>query len=208
LPHSFNCDRVHLGWGVIIAIAFAFPCDAQLTRQNISTILGFENGTPGAFPAGGWTSNDAREAVIDAAVAHGGKYSVRIERGASSNSTNTFLLAAIPVDFAGQTIELRGFAKTENVTDRVVLAVVERATENGANLELGSTLSSGVVRGTTDWKEYSTSVPAVPSARVLQVFTSLDPARRGLTIFNCWWTVNRSPKHRAAYLAGFRLHSH
>ena len=54
------------------------PCG----RQNITAILGFENGTPGASPAG-WTGNTG-DAFIDDQVVHGGKNSVRMQRTAGS----------------------------------------------------------------------------------------------------------------------------
>jgi len=78
-------------------------------------------GTPGAFPGGGWWVSANRDAVIDDAVVHGGKYSARIERGPSSSGTYSDIQAQIPVDFAGASIELRGFVKTESVTNTVLL---------------------------------------------------------------------------------------
>src|SRR4051794_18706000 len=106
--------RMALGWPVLLSLAFALPCSAQsLTRQNISTILDSENGTAGAFPSG-WTSNNPADAVTDDAVVHSGRFSTRITRGPSSNGTYSDLQFAIPVDFTGRTIELRGFVRTSN----------------------------------------------------------------------------------------------
>ncbi|MFN7922994.1 MAG: hypothetical protein U0Q16_23020 [Bryobacteraceae bacterium] len=160
-------------------MAFALPCAAQLNRQNISTILGFENGTPGAFPAG-WSASSARDAVIDESVAHGGRYSARLDRGPSSGGAYSDLQFTIPVDFAGQTIELRGFLKTESVVGRAQLVVAERAVQSGPNIELAS---SQAINGTTDWREYRVSLPATPSAKFLTVQLFM-PATTGRAWFD------------------------
>lgn len=150
----------------LISLACALSCAAQsLTRQNVSTILGFENGTPGAFPSG-WTTSNTRDAMIDNSVVHGGAYSARIERGPTSSGTYSDLQFTIPVDFAGQTIELRGFVKTENIVGQISLVLAERAAQGGTNIELTSV---GGVRGTTDWKEYRVGLPAVAAAKFLTV---------------------------------------
>jgi hypothetical protein len=132
----------------------------QSTRQNIMEILGFENGTPGEFPAG-WRSNNPFDASVDKDVVHGGKYSARFERKSSSIGAFTDLFITIPVDFEGQAIELRVFAKTENVAGQVIMILTESS--GSASLEYNSwPLQNG---GTTDWKEYRLSVPAIAAAK-------------------------------------------
>ena len=104
---------------VALCLALAPLCGAQtLTRQNIASILGFENNTrAGVFPAG-WGGNGG---VTDSQVVHSGKYAARIDRNASSAGTFTTLTAAIPLDFAGKTIEWRGYIKWQNVNGSVAL---------------------------------------------------------------------------------------
>jgi len=108
----------------------------QSTRQNIIEILGFEDGTPGEFPAG-WRSNNPFDATVDKDVVHGGKYSARFERKSSSIGVFTDLFVTIPVDFEGQAIELRVFAKTENVAGQVIMSLRE-SSGSGPSLELNS----------------------------------------------------------------------
>src|SRR3989442_1741245 len=109
---GLNCVTI-LGmyryWRLFLCLAVALPGGAQtLTRQNVASILSFENGQPGAFPAG-WAGGPTDTIFIDDQVVHSGKYAARIERGASSSGTFSTLTAAIPLDFAGKTIEWRGF---------------------------------------------------------------------------------------------------
>jgi C-terminal processing protease CtpA/Prc len=144
-------------WTLLLGLAFGLPADAQtLTRQNVASILGFENNTQAGKPPAGWFSNPDGIAV-DAAVVHSGKYSTRLERTASSAATFSLISFSIPVDFRGEEIEWRGFLKLEDVSNYVALWVREDST-SGANVAFGSTQSQGV-HGTAGWKEYSITIP-------------------------------------------------
>ena len=148
-------------WRLFLFVALALPCGAQtLTRQNLAAILGFENGRPGAFPAGWGGSPGA--VFVDDQVFHSGKYSARIDRSATSSGTFSTVTASIPLDFVGQAIVWRGWVKTENVSDSVAIWLREDA---GSTPSVAFATSQGLgVNGTTDWKQYSISVPVVSRA--------------------------------------------
>ena len=149
-------------WNFVLCVSLAMPAGAQtITRQNLAQILGFENGVAGAFPAG-WSGSAG--IFIDNQVAHSGRNSARIDRTSSSPSTFSTLTVAIPLDFAGKTIEWRGFVKTENVSDAVAIWL----REDGDAPSLGFATSQGLgVKGTTDWKEYSITLPVINEAKQL-----------------------------------------
>ena len=155
---------MHLRWHLILCLALALPAGAQTrTRQNLAEILGFENGQPGAFPAG-WGGSPANTIFTDDQVVHSGKYSARIERDPSSSGSFSTLTASIPLDFAGKTIEWRGFVKTENVSNAVAIWL----REDGDTPSLAFATSQGLqVNGTTDWTEYSVTLPVVNEAKQL-----------------------------------------
>src|SRR5215813_10628186 len=90
---------------IALWLALSPLCSAQtLTRQNLASILGFENNTrAGVFPVG-WTGTGG---LTDDQVMHSGKYSARIDRNTSSAGTFSTLTGTIPLDFAGKTIEWR-----------------------------------------------------------------------------------------------------
>ena len=140
------------------------PAGAQtLTRQNLAQILGFENGQPGTFPAR-WGGNTGDTIFTDDKVFHSGKYAARIDRTASSLGTFSTLTASIPLDFAGKTIEWRGFVKTENASDAAAIWF----REDGDKPSLAFATTQGLrVNGTTDWKEYSITLSVVPEAKQL-----------------------------------------
>lgn len=150
-------------WSLLLWLAFTSTGFAQtITRHNLANILGFENGSPGAFPAGWIPVPDA--IFIDDQVVHSGKYSARIERYTSSSRTFSILTATIPLDFAGKTIEWRGFIKTQNVDGFVALWLRE---DGDAGMVDFATLQGLNLHGTMDWKEYSVSVSAKPEGKQL-----------------------------------------
>jgi hypothetical protein len=151
-------------WHLFLCLAFALPGVAQTrTRQNLAEILGFENGTPGTFPAG-WSGGPTDTIFTDDQVFHSGKYSCRIERNASSSSTFSTVTTGIPLDFAGKTIEWRGFIKTENVSDAVALWI----REDGDTPSLAfNTLQGLKINGTRDWMEYSLTIPVLDQGKQL-----------------------------------------
>jgi C-terminal processing protease CtpA/Prc len=145
-------------WWPVLWLTVMLPGSSQtLTRQNLASILGFENNTQaGVFPVG-WVGGPADTIFTDDHFVHSGKYSARIERTASSSGTFSTLTQAIPVDFAGKTVEWRGFIKTENVSDAVALWLREDG--DGGSVEAFATMQGLGIKGTTDWKQYSITLP-------------------------------------------------
>src|SRR5438105_15844926 len=106
-----------LFWMALVAPAYA----QTYTRQNIATILGFENNSQaGVFPTG-WNGNARAGIVADDQLVRSGKYSTRIDRTASSPPSLSGIAQSIPVDFSGKTIFWRGWIKRQNVGDYVAL---------------------------------------------------------------------------------------
>ena len=154
-------------WCFVLCLALTVPAGAQtITRQNLAQILGFENGTPGTFPAG-WGGSTDGTIVTDGQVAHSGKYSARIERNASSSGTFSFLQVWIPIDFSGQTIQWRGWVKTNNVSGYAAIYFGEYD-DNYSNFGFATTQGLRV-QGTRDWTEYSITLPVYGQATQLQM---------------------------------------
>jgi Peptidase family S41 len=128
-----------------------------LTRE-----LTFEGDQTTGTPAG-WTA-PAGVAFADAEVVHGGRGSVRIERQPGAQGEFSGILKAIPLDVAGQTVELRGFLRTKNVNGSVALWLREDG--DRPNLAFDTT-QNRQVSGTNDWQEHRVSVPIKPEGRQL-----------------------------------------
>jgi len=161
---------MHTPWRLILCVALLASASAQtpqtLTAWNLAQILGFENGTPGAFPAGWGGSNDGT-IVIDGQVAHSGQYSARFQRAASSSGAFSDLLVSIPIGFAGKTLQWSGFIKTQDVSGYAAIFFGEYDAQ-GNNLGFATTQWLAV-QGTTDWTEYSITLPLNSQATQLNI---------------------------------------
>ena len=74
------------------------------------------------------------------------------------------LTRSIPMDFAGKTIEWRGFLRSENVSDFMGLWM--RQDGDAPNLAF-ATMQPQQIRGTNEWREYSITFPLHPDGRQL-----------------------------------------
>ena len=135
---------------------------ASAQENNLSRILCFETEHIGGFP-GGWTS--PRGGVgVDGDLFHTGKWSARIERQADSAGPFTGILKTIPMDFAGTTLQLRAFLRTQDVTGLVGLWMRE---DGDSTMLAFENMSRRKLKGTNDWQEYSIVLPVVAAARTL-----------------------------------------
>jgi C-terminal processing protease CtpA/Prc len=101
---------------------------------------------------------------VDDKVVHGGRRALRIERTNSSPEAFSSVVKSIPMDFAGTTIELRGFLRTENVSEFSGLWM----REDGDTPTLAfDNMQNRHVNGTTPWTEYSISLPVHREAKQL-----------------------------------------
>ena len=151
--------------------AFLMPlCQAQETnagkiadQSDLAAALRFETQPVGTMP-GGWGGGPPGTIFADDKVFHGGRWSARIERNPESPGDFSTITKSIPMDFSGATVELRGFLRTEDVSGFVGLWM----REDGAAPSLAfDNMQSRQLKGTTEWKEYSITLPIHPEARQL-----------------------------------------
>ena len=149
---------------LLLPLAIATTVNAQsLNCQNLaSNILGFENNSRAGITPTGWSASAG--IVTDSAVVHSGQYSARIDRTASSPSTFSTVSLYLPIDFAGQTVQWRGFLKWENVGGFVALWLREDGETSSVAFD---TLQLQNLNGTRDWTEYTISVPVRPDGKAL-----------------------------------------
>ncbi len=94
-------------------LVFAALCRAQ-GLPSLQSILNFDGGQAGTAPAGWGTKSAA--VSLDNQVLHEGKWSVRIERRTGDAGPFGGITALVPADFAGATVELRGYLRCEDVS--------------------------------------------------------------------------------------------
>ena len=141
------------------------PAQAQKPTDpaTLAKILGFEAEPADGFP-GGWTGGPKETISVDDKVVHGGHWSARLERRADSANAFSVLTKSLPMDFAGTTLVLRGFLRTENVTEFAGLW----AREDGESGSLAfDNMQSRQLKGSTEWTEYTIELPVKPAGRQL-----------------------------------------
>lgn len=150
--------------GLFLLIPVVAFTQAPLDRTTLAPLLRFERSTPGNAPTG-WGGGPPGTLFIDDEIQHAGNRSLRLDRSAP-NSTSPFSTAtlSIPIDFDGTTLELRGFLRTENVTDFAGLWMREDG--NTPSLAFDN-MNSQKLKGTTGWQQYSIRLPLHPDAKTL-----------------------------------------
>jgi len=124
----------------------------ETPRSAIAGSLNFEGQQPKDVSPTGWNGGPEATVFADNKVVHGGHWSARLERHADSPSNFSALNKSIPMDFTGQTVELRGFLRTEDVSGFAGLWMREDGERHGLAFD---NMQDQGLRGTTEWKEYS-----------------------------------------------------
>ena len=132
-------------------------------RSELEAALGFEVPPTGNMP-GGWGGGPPGTIFVDDKVVHSGRWAARIERKAETPNDFSALTKLLEMDFSGATVELRGFLRTEDVSDFAGLWM----REDGQSPALAfDNMQSRQLKGTTAWTEYSISLPVHSEAKTL-----------------------------------------
>ncbi len=156
----------HLLLAALLCAAVIVPGAAQNAApgRELESTLTFETTHTGTMPSG-WGGGPASTIFVDGETVHSGKWAARLERAADATGQPfSALTRSMPMDFAGTTIEWRGFLRSENVSEFMGLWM--RQDGDAPNLAF-ATMQSQQVRGTTEWREYSITFPLHPDGRQL-----------------------------------------
>src|SRR6266571_3480527 len=155
---------------VLIGVALSLCSPAQDTHTSKVTdaaalpqVLNFED-QKSVGPPAGWVGKPEGTVFTDEKTVHGGHWAARLERQADSPGAFSTLHRAIAMDFAGTTVELRGFLRTEQVS---LLAGLWMREDGEAPTLAFDNMANRPVKGTTEWTEYSIKLPVHPDARQL-----------------------------------------
>ncbi|GHF97628.1 S41 family peptidase [Thalassotalea marina] len=138
------------GISLALSCLVSFPLLAQSSAGN----LDFEqlyNGTPVGWLKAGKVSEF--KLSIDETTVQSGEHSVSIEHTGEQSGFAAWA-QAIPVTFDGETITLRGYIKTEGVTNGRAALMVRIEPSIAFD-----TMERTPVIGTTDWQRYEITVP-------------------------------------------------
>src|SRR5579872_3899927 len=141
-------------------------CSAQ-DRSGLTELLTFEK-QPSLGP-GAWFAYPPKDASIDDKIYHAGGHSIRIERQADSDGQFSGVNYALPVDFGGTTIVLKGFVRMENVSDFAALWMREDGESRDQFGLAFDSMQKLHIGGTHDWTGYSISLPVHADAKQLYI---------------------------------------
>jgi C-terminal processing protease CtpA/Prc len=137
---------------------------ATLALSAQTDVLNFEAPHTRNLPVG-WSASHPAATSLDSEIVHGSKRSLRIERTTDTPGQFSVVTRAIPVEFEGQAIELRGFIRRENVTGYAGMWLRQDGPA-GAMLQLDN-MQDRHLNGSADWAEYSIRMPLNPQTRQL-----------------------------------------
>lgn len=144
---------------VIILTSSAAPA----LENDLEEVLRFEGRQDGESPRD-WGGGPMETIHLDTTIVHGGRFAVRLERDARSSSSFTSITKSLPLDITGQWLEMRGFLRTEEVTEFAGLWMRE---DGPAGMVQFDNMQGQGLKGTTEWTEYSIRLPLDPKAREL-----------------------------------------
>ena len=120
---------------------------------DLDSVLRFEAGGDDLH---GWLGGPPGTLHLDTSTVNSGRGAARLERDADSESEFSAITQVIHVDFDGDSLELSGFLRTEDVTGFAGLWM--RVDRPGGVLQFDNMENRGL-RGTTDWTEYTIRLP-------------------------------------------------
>jgi hypothetical protein len=161
-------SRRSRGLSVAVAFVLALFGDGALARDVPHAALSFESGDLRR-----WNSDGALS--LDSTTVHGGRHSGRLERLATSGTEYVACALTLPVDFAGDSLELRGWLRLENV---VGSAGLWQRQEGRAGVLQFDSMARRELKGTIEWAEYRLVLPLAAKARTVVVGAILEGSGR------------------------------
>ncbi len=159
---------------VLIALAELRAAEKPLKPQRVSAslleVLGFEGATDSAV-WDSWRGSPEETVAIDHSIKHSGQRSARISRTATAAGTFSSLRSSVLLSFRGRTIELRGYLRTDAVSDSAGLWLREDGDTPGLQY---ADMRAAQLKGNSEWKEYSLTLPLHADATRLAFGVTLE----------------------------------
>jgi C-terminal processing protease CtpA/Prc len=185
---------------------WALPLLGAAQSAPVTPNLGFEQLDPHTHLPSGWQPS-VREGnpaaftksyqwATDSATRHGGRYAMRIQSTGPQPIGDEFGVVGlrVPVTFRGKTIKLTGFLKTDQVRNGYA-GLWMRVDGESSTLAFDN-MQKRPVKGTSDWHEYSISLPLDEEAATVYV-GGLMPATGTIWLDDLSLTVDDKPLAQA-----------
>lgn len=147
----------------LLLLACLFPAFLYGQAPNFNLEQRSVDGTPA-----GWNRFGNNYLFsLDSTTRHGGQYSLRIaytnEKGFSAADW------VIPATFSGKNMTLKAFIKTQDIDSDAYAGLWMRIEDKTGNVIGFDNMQSRGIKGTTDWKEYSISLPITEKATTIHI---------------------------------------
>ncbi|MBO0359799.1 hypothetical protein J0X19_17690 [Hymenobacter sp. BT186] len=121
----------------------------------------------GKLPATWYTNNGQGYTVtLDSVVHHQGRYALRMQDSKATAGQFGVATLRIPAQYQGKSITLKGFIRTEGVSEQGSAAIWLR--EDGPNGSVAfKNTQDQPMRGTTDWRQFSITLPLEEKAEAI-----------------------------------------
>ncbi len=137
----------------LVLLCFSLLAQEKETQETRSLNLDFEEFTTEGKPENWNVRGEGYEITVDKVEAYAGKASLCIS-GKSINESFGYASSRIPIkDDPGAKVRLRGYIKTENVTEGYAGLWCRVDSKEGVPLSFDN-MSEREIAGTTPWKEY------------------------------------------------------
>jgi C-terminal processing protease CtpA/Prc len=147
-----------------VGFLVAHPFHQQTTsRPELDGLFDFEAEHSAEVPKG-WGGGPPGTLAVDGQTVHSGRWALRIDRNEKSPGAFTSLTKTLPIDFAGTSVELHGFLRTQDVSEFAGLWMRE---DSDAGSVAFDNMQQRQLKGTTGWTEYSITLPLDKSANRL-----------------------------------------
>jgi hypothetical protein len=153
-----------------VVLLMILPVAGQAGPGPVAPLLDFEQGAEGGLPTG-WAAFAEGTVFADSLVVHSGRWSARLERDGRSEETWALMSAATSEARKGSFITLRGYLKTEDVSEFCGLYL---RLDGQAGMLGADNMYQRQLKGTHDWAEYTIALPYSAETRKVTFGAVLD----------------------------------
>jgi C-terminal processing protease CtpA/Prc len=187
------------GWLALPALAAAQTPAAPLN-------LNMEQVSPQTHRPTGWQTSiragapanlrKAYELVADSLTRHGGRYALRLVSTGQPTEGDEFGVTSqhFPVTFQGKTLKFTGYVKTKDVQNGY--AGLWMRVDGPASTLAFDNMSKRPIKGTTDWQQYTISLPLSDEAQTIYI-GGLLPGTGTMWLDDLTLTVDGKPLSQA-----------
>jgi C-terminal processing protease CtpA/Prc len=188
-----------LGWALLPTLAAAQTPAAPLN-------LDMEQVSPQTHRPAGWQTSiragapadfrKAYELVADSLTRHGGRYALRLGYTGQPPEAGEFGVTSqhLPATFQGKTLKFSGYIKTKDVQNGY--AGLWMRVDGPAGTLAFDNMSKRPIKGTTDWQQYTISLPLGEEAQTIYI-GGLLPATGTMWLDDLTLTVDDKPLAQA-----------